>query len=138
MGFVLDASVTLAWCFQDEATPATAKLLDILENETAFVPGIWPLEVGNILIGATQYKRISHAEVSLFLSLLNSVNIQIDSETASRGFQEIFFLAHNEKLTTYDSAYLELAMRLDLPLATKDKQLIKIAHRLGVKTLGTE
>ncbi len=135
MNFILDASITLAWCFSDEATPKTIALLERLEFESAMVPELWPLEVGNILIAAEKRKRISYANIKEFLSLLENLNIEIDTETASRGFSDIIFLAHSEKLTTYDAAYLELAMRYGLPLATKDIELIHVAKRLGVKII---
>ena len=135
MSFVLDASIALAWCFADEATPETIALLDKLESEQAHAPELWPLEVGNILINAHRRKRISYAKISEFLSLLENLNIQIDKETSFRSFNEILFLARSEKLTTYDAAYLELAMRLGCPLATKDNQLAKAATKLGVKII---
>lgn len=135
MSFVLDASITLAWCFADEATPLTIGLLEKLESEQAHVPELWPLEVGNILINAQRRNRIVYAKVAEFLSLLENLNIQIDKETSLRSFHEILSLAHSEKLTTYDAAYLELAMRLGLPLATKDNQLSKAAEKLGVKVI---
>ena len=134
MNFVLDASITLAWCFSDEATPLTNRLLDQLEIDSAFVPELWSLEVANILISAERKKRISYAKIAEFVSILGSLNIQVDKETANRGFREILSLAHAEGLTTYDAAYLELALRLGIPLATKDNQLLKAAKKLGVKT----
>jgi predicted nucleic acid-binding protein len=134
-GFVLDASIALAWCFSDEASPLTTSLLEKLENQSAFVPQIWTLELGNILVGAERRKRITYAKISEFISLLNNLNINVDLETADRAFHEILALAHSEKLTTYDAAYLELAMRLGLPLATKDKELKSAAKRLGVELL---
>lgn len=134
-GFVLDASVALAWCFADEATPNTASLLGRLEKETAFVPELWPLELGNILVLAERRKRITFAGVSEFLTLINNLNIQVDHETANQGFHEIFSLAYCEKITTYDATYLELAMRLGLPLATKDNQLRAVAKKLGIIVL---
>jgi predicted nucleic acid-binding protein len=133
--FVLDASVALAWCFSDEATPATANLLDRLEADTAHVPAIWPLEVGNILVIAERKKRIHYADISRLLQLFNEINILIDEQTAARGFHEIISLAHAESITTYDAAYLELAMRLGVPLATKDNQLVKAAKKIGVKII---
>ena len=133
--FVLDASITLAWCFSDEATPKTLSLLENLEENMAFAPEIWPLEVGNILIQAQRKNRITYANISEYLALLNSLNIQIDRETAPRGLHEIISLAYTEKLSTYDAAYLELALRLGLPLATKDTQLSRAAARLGVKVI---
>jgi predicted nucleic acid-binding protein len=135
MNFVLDASITLAWCFSDEATSTTTALLERLELESAIVPDLWTLEVGNILIAAEKRKRISYANIKEFLALLGNLNIEIDTETGSRGFSDIIFLAHSEKLTTYDAAYLELAMRHGLPLATKDTALISAAKRVGVKTI---
>lgn len=135
MNFVLDASITLAWCFSDETTPATTALLERLEFESAIVPDLWPLEVGNILIAAEKRKRISYADIKEFLTLLENLNIEIDNETGSRGFHDIILLAHSEKLTTYDAAYLELAMRYGLPLATKDNALIHAANRVGVKII---
>jgi predicted nucleic acid-binding protein len=135
MNFVLDASITLAWCFSDEATPTTTALLERLEFEYAIVPALWPLEVGNILIASEKRKRISYANIKEFLTLLETLNIEIDTETGSRGFRDIIFLAHSEKLTTYDATYLELAMRYGLPLATKDTALIHAAKRVGVKII---
>lgn len=135
MSFVLDASVALAWCFSDEATTASTHLLERLAEEYAFVPAIWSLEVGNILTMAERASRITYAKIAEFLALLDDLKIQVDSETANRGFREVLSLAHSEKLTTYDAAYLELAMRLGVPLATKDKQLQKSAKQLGVTIL---
>jgi predicted nucleic acid-binding protein len=135
MDYVLDASVTLAWCFKDEQTPETNALLDKLETVQAFVPGLWSLEIGNILLSACRRQRITYASATEFLTLLNALDIQTDHVTADYGFHDIFLLAHSENLTTYDAAYLELAMRLGLPLATRDKALAEAALRVGVKVL---
>lgn len=135
MHFVLDASIALAWCFSDEATPTTVALLERLETDSAIVPALWPLEVGNILIASEKRKRITYANIKEFLALLEWLSIEIDTETGSRGFRDILFLAHSEQLTTYDATYLELAMRHGLPLATKDTALIHAAKRVGVKTI---
>jgi predicted nucleic acid-binding protein len=135
MNFILDASITLAWCFSDESTPTTTVLLEQLDHATAYVPELWPLEIGNILISAERRKRISYAKITEFLTLLQHLNIKIDNETSMRGFREILSLAHSEHLTTYDAAYLELAMRLGFPLATKDLQLVKAAKKLGVELI---
>lgn len=132
MDFVLDASVTLAWCFEDEATPTTMALLEKLSTEEAVVPALWSLEIGNILLGAQRKKRISPASAAEFVNLLESLNIQIDYHMATRGLHEILSLAAAQNLTTYDATYLELAMRLGVPLATKDIQLREAASRLGV------
>jgi predicted nucleic acid-binding protein len=135
MSFVLDASIALSWCFDDEASPYTWSLLERLEQETAHVPSLWALEMSNILILAERRKRISYAHVILSLELIGSLSIQVDEETsyrAFRAFHETSQLAYKEKLTSYDASYLELALRLGIPLATKDKALAKIAKKLGV------
>lgn len=135
MSFVLDASVAIGWCFSDEATPESISLLEKLKLETALVPSIWPLEVGNVLVVAEKRKRLKFAEISQCLEILKRLNINVDSETSDRAFHEILSLAHSEQLTTYDASYLELAMRKGIPLATKDNELGKIATRLGVKLI---
>jgi predicted nucleic acid-binding protein len=130
--FVLDASIALAWCFEDEATPATLALLDTLESHVAHVPSLWGLEVSNILLGAERKKRLTQAQMAQFIELLDQLNIQVDGETANRALHETIALAHSTKLTTYDACYLELAMRLGLPLATKDQALAQAAGQVGV------
>lgn len=130
--FVLDASIALSWCFADEATPLTVTLLEKLESSTAFVPSLWTLEIGNVLLCAEKKKRISYAEIIEFIEILNSLKISIDYVANQYRLSEIFKLAHSVNLTTYDAAYLELALRLGKPLATKDKQLINAAKELGV------
>lgn len=135
MGFVLDASIALAWCFTDEASAHTWRLLERLEIETAYVPSLWPLEMSNILVLAERRKRISYAHVILSLELIGNLPIQVDEETSYRAFREISQLAYKEKLTSYDASYLELALRLGIPLATKDKALAKIAKKLGVSPI---
>lgn len=135
MSFVLDASIALSWCFSDERTSLTDQLLERLVNEMAWVPSIWSLEITNILVGAERRKRIHYAELVQFLELLNGLSIEIDEETSFKAFHEILFLAHSEKLTTYDAAYLELAMRKGLPLASKDNDLNRVAKRLGVQVI---
>lgn len=133
MSFVLDASIALSWCFSDESTPETVSLLEKLETEEAFVPAIWSLEVGNILISAEKRKRISYAKINEFVDLLHNLPIKVDPNTHAQAFQKILSLAYSEKLMTYDAAYLELAMRLGIPLATKDRQLYEAALSMGVK-----
>lgn len=133
--FVLDASIALAWCFSDEATNETVTLLENLETATIFVPSLWTLELGNVLLAAKRRQRITQAGITEFLALLEGFNIQFDNEAATRGFHEILALAAAENMTTYDATYLELAMRLGLPLATKDKQLQTAAARNGIVCL---
>lgn len=134
-GFVLDASVAVAWCFGDEGTPAAWALLDRLRTEPGVVPALWALEVGNILMGAERRKRIAPARTAEFLGLLGDLDIRVDVEPPGRAFRDVLPVARSSGLTTYDAAYLELAMRSGLPLATKDAALARAAKASGVATL---
>ena len=133
--FVLDCSITVAWLFEDESTPQTDELLDRLKDSGALVPALWRLELGNVLARAERIKRITAAQIADYLDLLDRSPIVTDTETESRAFREILTLARSEGLTTYDAAYLELAVRRRLSLATLDKELIRAAHRVQVSTL---
>ncbi len=134
-GFVLDASATMAWCFDDESTPAAWALLDRLRTAPAHVPALWALEIGNILLGAERRRRITQARVAEFLGILAELNILVDPDKPGHAFRDLMPLAREQHLTTYDASYLELAMRLGLPLATKDTALIRVATALHVTTL---
>lgn len=133
--FVLDCSIAVAWLFDDEASPATNALLDRLRDDGALVPGLWRLELGNVLVQAERRDRIAAVQIAAYLDLLDRLPIVTDAETESRALREILTLARTENLTTYDAAYLELAMRRNAELATRDKALIRAARRVGVKTL---
>ena len=134
-GFVLDASVTVAWCFDDESTPAAWALLDRLRTTPGHVPALWELEIGNILLGAERRRRITQARAVLFLGILGELDIRVDPDLPGRPFRDVLPIARAQRLTTYDATYLELAMRLGLPLATKDAALVRAAHAVRVKTL---
>jgi predicted nucleic acid-binding protein len=130
--FVADNSVIMSWCFQDEINPYADFILDRLEEVTAFVPSIWPLEVGNVLLVAERHHRLSEAGSARFLNLLSDLPIFIEQEEPETMFKEILALARQYKLSTYDASYLNLAMRRGLPLATLDKHLIAAAQRSRV------
>lgn len=129
---VIDTSVALVWCFEDEASPTSDALLDQVRDEGAVVPGLWHLEVANVLLQAEKRGRITGADIAMRLRLIAELPIDTDSETAARAWREILALARAEGLTTYDAAYLELAIRRGLPLLTKDQALIAAAQRTGV------
>ena len=132
---VLDASVALTWCFKNEATAAADRVLGRLAAEAASVPAIWHLEIANVLALSERRGRITPAGSAEFIALLETLEIVIDEETPSRVFGRVLDLAREERLTTYDAAYLELAMRLGVPLASKDADLCDAAERLGVSVL---
>ena len=131
-GVVIDSSVALSWCFEDEATPETDALFDHVRDKGAVVPGLWHLELGNVLLQAERRGRIKAADVAVRLGLIAELPISVDQETTSRAWREIISIARSERLTTYDATYLELAVRYQLPLLTKDAELAEAAKRLGV------
>ncbi len=134
MSFVLDCSAALPWVFGDEATEETDQLLDELAaGEQALVPAIWHLEVGNVLLGAMRKKRIDQAGVETFFSRLGDLEILVDAGTADRAWDKTLDLAQQHRLSAYDAAYLELAMRHGVPLATLDKELATACRTTGVK-----
>ena len=135
-GFVLDCSITMAWCFDDEATPYTDSVRDSLPDSRAVVPTLWPVEVANAVIVGERRKRLDEARSRHFLTLLTSLPITTDDETAVRAWADTMHLARAHGLSAYDAAYLELAMRLGLPLATLDGKLIAAAKAVGVERFG--
>jgi predicted nucleic acid-binding protein len=129
---VIDASVALSWCFEDEASPATDALLDEALDHGALVPGLWFLELGNVLLQAERRGRISGPDVTARLELFSALPIFVDQQATGRAWSEILALARAESLTTYDATYLELALRRRAALATKDEALAAAARRHGV------
>ncbi len=132
---VLDPSVALTWCFKNEATAAGDRVLERLADEAASVPAIWHLEIANVLALSKRRGRITQANSSQFIGLLETLVIIIDEETPSRALGRVLDFARAERLTAYDAAYLELAMRLAIPLASKNADLCDAAERLGISVL---
>ncbi len=131
--FVLDASATLVWFFEDEASGEGWELLASAQEAGVWVPPLWALEVGNILLAAERRQRTTTARIAAFVDELADMPVSVDQETTARALRDVLMLARAERLTTYDAAYLELAMRRGLPLATKDSALMAAARRLGVE-----
>lgn len=133
MSFVLDCSAAVPWVFGDEATEATDRLLDEMAGgQSVWVPSIWHLELGKVLVGAMRKKRIDAAGVEAFLSQLGQLEIMTDPETCARAWGKTLDLAQLHRLSTYDAAYLELAMRRGLALATLDEALSAACRTAGV------
>ncbi len=132
--FVLDNTVTMAWCFAEEATPLSESILDRLSNliDVAHVPALWLYEVVNVTELAARKGRISQSKAKEFLSNIASLPIGIESPTRSQVFNSVQALAALHQLTAYDAAYLELAIRYKLPIATFDQALAKAAQAAGV------
>jgi predicted nucleic acid-binding protein len=134
--FVVDNSVVMAWCFDDEASGYADTVLESLEGSEAIVPSIWPLELGNVLVVAERQRRLGKADVVRFLELVGSLPISVEQESPERMLNEIVSLARDLRLSTYDASYLDLAMRSGSPIATQDKPLMKAARECGVPVLG--
>lgn len=132
---VLDCSVAISWCFEDEASVETDQILEHVSEVGAVVPNLWHLEVANVLLQAEKRKRIKEKDILSRVELLSSLPINVDLETCKKVFNSVLHVALREGLTSYDASYLELAMRLNLPLATKDRALQKASKNCGVELL---
>src|ERR1700730_3122456 len=113
--FVLDCSVTMAWCFDDETSDYTEAILDSLGSKSALVPVIWPLEVTNVLLMAVQRKRLSKIKAAGFFDKLNDLPIKLANGKPLSAMMSIFELGHERKMTSYDASYLDLAMAHNIP-----------------------
>ena len=129
---VLDCSIAVSWLFEDEASPSTDKILEMVRDRGAYVPNLWHLEVTNVLIQASKKNRIDSVSIPERLATLSLLPIKTDMETHSRAFSDTFYLAEEQMLTSYDAAYLELAMRRELFIATKDNAIKKAAKTLQI------
>ena len=136
MSLVLDSSVTLARVFPDEWTPVILTLFRERVTHGAWVPELWKLEVANILALSVRKGRMTQARRDRILARLQLFPIDVDSETGQRAWDETLKLADRHRLTVYDATYLELALRLSLPLATLDRDLRAAAQAEGVTLLG--
>jgi predicted nucleic acid-binding protein len=132
VAIVLDASVTLAWCFRDEPSDYAERVLASLADEQAFAPSIWLLEVTNALLVAERRGRLSEADVVQVRDILTKLAIQVDESQMDEVLGQTLHLAREQGLSVYDASYLRLAMREGLPLATQDQRLRLAAERVGV------
>ncbi|THF54882.1 type II toxin-antitoxin system VapC family toxin [Pseudothauera rhizosphaerae] len=130
MPFVLDNSVVAGWFLEDQATPYTDAIAMRLEEDRAVVPALWQLEFANVLRTACKRHRLAAAQAQQVIEQVCSLPIEIDRDTP--GPAELFALALRYDLSCYDAAYLELALRLQIPIATKDRPLHAAASAAGV------
>lgn len=134
--FVVDASVALAWCFADEVSELADRVLDQLEHDEALAPAIWPLEVANGLRTAERRGRLDLADLSHVRELLISLPVQVEGVPLDAALGEVTEIARHLDLTAYDAAYLALAARRGLALATVDDRLRRACERAGVELVG--
>lgn len=134
--FVVDASVALCWYFEEQRTAYTEAVFDCLaRGDEALVPALWPLEIVNSLIAAVRQKGISAAQFETFLQDLTDLPVAVDTAGLKRVYSSIARLSQRYQLSSYDAAYLDLAVAEDLPLATLDNNLRAAAKRAGVELL---
>ena len=139
MSFVLDNSVTMRWFFGDGKPQELAyagKVLDAMKKTSAFVPVTWGLEAANVIAKAEAKALVTEARSGAFIEMLEGVDIEVDTSTFAHALTDTLQLARRYKLSTYDASYLELALRLGIPLATLDEDLQKAAKKAGVKKFG--
>ena len=132
MPFVLDASLALAWHFEDEASAYADRVLDRLGEDQAVVPSLWALEIANALVVAERRGRLSAADVARAADQFLGMPVSIQEESLQSALGPALALARTHKLSAYDAAYLELAMREGLPIATEDGTLRAAAKKVGV------
>lgn len=135
-GIVVDASVTLSWCFPDEQTPVSIRVLDRLKaGEVAVAPVFWAVEVLNSLLVGERRGRISQDQTTAFLQDLEALRPKLDYTSFEQVSGPVQKLCRAHRLIPYDALYLELAMRLQCPLATLDRPQHDAAQALGIECL---
>lgn len=132
MHFVLDASVAACWILRDEDHPKATVALKELRTSSCFVPGIWWFEIRNILLISERRRRIAPEDSTAFLRRISKLRIV---QELDRNNTEILRLARKHRLTFYDASYLEMALNMNLPLATLDSDLLRAAEAESVTTL---
>jgi predicted nucleic acid-binding protein len=134
--FVLDVSACMPWCCEDESTPASERMLEwAMDGSELHVPSLWVWEILNVVGVTIRRRRITAGRGIEFLTLLATLNVKIDRPPRVTDFPRLHALANSHDLTAYDVAYLGLAKRLSLPLATCDRDLEEAALAEGIAVL---
>jgi len=138
MSFVLDNSVAMLWLLP-QSNPAgiglAERVLNQLSDDGAVVPSLWRLEASNVIAKSLRLKKISQAQASTFIALLDELDIQTDEQTDQRALHDTLDLARHYALSSYDAAYLELALRRGKPIATLDERLLAAANEAGLAVI---
>ncbi len=133
--FVIDISIVMTWCFQDEFSPFADAVLTSLVGAVAVVPAIWPLEVVNVLLVAERQERLRESDSVRFISLLSQLPIVVERTWPEKMMKDLLALGRASSLSSYDAAYLDLAMRQGLPIATLDSKLLEAAKHVDIPIL---
>lgn len=137
--FLLDSSIALSWCFEDEVEPGAEAMLDALTTRQweAVVPALWFLEIANVLLLSEKRGRLTRSRRTDYLQILQDLPITSVAIPEARAYGALLNLAERYDLTIYDSCYLDLALEKHYPLATKDAALEKAAKKAGVPIVTT-
>ena len=136
--FVLDCSVAISWCLVDEDNDYANEVLALMPDAEAFVPGIFTLEIANTLLVAERRNRMTSTQTASAINLIQSMPIEIDAQTSAMALEATLTLGREQGLASYDAAYLELAIRLGLPLVTLDTRLAEAATHCSVLVFNPE
>ncbi|HWZ50215.1 MAG TPA: type II toxin-antitoxin system VapC family toxin [Granulicella sp.] len=135
MSFVLDRSVALSWCFQDEVTAGSVDMLTLAKTQPPVVPALWHIEMSNVLGIAARKGRLSSEELEFAVNAFAAPPLT-DHPSSPTGLSVSLPLMRRFNLTAHDATYLELALQRNLPLATLDKELLAAARQAGVALVG--
>lgn len=138
MPFVLDASVAVAWCFEDERQFHGDAALEALKKDSALAPAIWPFEVANALLVAERRGRLSRSDLARFTQLLAGLPIEIERRTTDGIFDSVLHTAQAQNLSVYDAAYIDLAMRSGLPIASLDARIRAASASVGITLFASD
>jgi len=138
VSLVLDSSAALAWIYDDETTDPIRLVFNVVAEHGAFVPSLWRLEIANSLTGAVRRGRIDREFRRAALADLGDLDIIVDAQTDSRAWNATLEFGDRFRLSVYDAAYVELAQRRELPLATLDRDMQRAAAELGLRLLGAD
>ncbi|MFO0875101.1 MAG: type II toxin-antitoxin system VapC family toxin [Phycisphaerales bacterium] len=132
---MLDCSVALSWCFEDEARPETDAVLARLAKARALVPVLWHAELANAFVVAERRGRVTSAQAQSMLAFALRLPIDVDDRPRSPTISAVVAVARAHRLTGYDAFYVELALSRSLPIATADAAVRKAAVELGIRSL---
>ena len=130
---VVDCSVTMAWCFEDESSELADTVLGHLADTEAWVPSLWAFEVANVLLVAERRGRLTPADSTRFVALLSDLPILIDDSAHERALGSVLSTGRDYDLSAYDATYLELAMRLGGVMTTADERLRAACRKSGIQ-----
>ena len=130
--FILDCSVYMSWCLNEGTIKASSKILNSITKYGIMAPGLWVYEVTNTLAVSVRKNKLTVSDVHGLMNDIQLLPIEFDKPT-TENMSNIFHIANEYKLSAYDAAYIELALRANIPIASFDKEIVKVSGQLGIK-----